>query len=668
MEQEGFWHSMWRSIVHRAGGTSVRGRSLRSPLVRMFCMLHALLFIYLLWACASMGTPDGGPYDETPPKLIKSTPEQNAVRNQRKEIVLEFDEYIKLENANEKVVVSPPQLEQPEIKASGRKIIVALQDTLKENTTYTIDFSDAIVDNNEGNPMGNFTYAFSTGESIDSMEVAGTVLNAADLEPIKGILVGLQRDTAFSSFHEKPLERVSRTNGSGRFIIRGVAPGSYRIYALQDVNQNFLFDQKSEMIAFQQELIVPSSKPDIRMDTLWTDSIHYDSIVPVHYTHFLPDDVVLRAFTEEQTDRYLVKNERLVPQKFSFYFSSRSDTLPRLEGLNFDAEESLIIERNERNDTLHYWIKDSLVYKLDTLDIRLSYWATDTLGGLSLTHDTLYMSSKKTMENIRKEKERKLEDWLKEQKKKEKKGLAFDSIPPVDPLELKLSPSGAIDPDSRIRLSFTEPLARLDTAGIHLCLKEDTLWNEVPYLFEQVPGKLYEYQLVGEWRPEQEYELRVDSAICEGIYGLVNAPQTLKFSIQKLDAYSALFLNIRGVDGPAFVELLSGDKPVKQVPVVDGNAEFYFIKPGKYYVRLVHDRNGDGKWTTGNFDRAEWAEEVYYYPTALELKEKWDISQDWDVTAVPLEKQKPEEIVKQKPDKEKSIKNRNAEREKNKRK
>lgn len=141
----------------------------------------------MLYSCASIGRPDGGPYDETPPRFIGSTPAAGALNNERTKISLMFDEFIKLEKATEKVVVSPPQIQQPEIKASGKRIQVNLLDSLKPNTTYTIDFSDAIVDNNEGNPLGNFAFTFSTGTEIDTMEVAGTMLDASNLEPIKGI-------------------------------------------------------------------------------------------------------------------------------------------------------------------------------------------------------------------------------------------------------------------------------------------------------------------------------------------------------------------------------------------------------------------------------------------------------------------------------------------------
>lgn len=218
-----------------------------------------LLLVMIAYSCANIGTPDGGPYDEEPPKFVGSMPELRASNSKNKKIELEFDEFIKLDKPSEKVVISPPQLEQPEVKVVGKKVVVELLDTLKEATTYTIDFSDAIVDNNEGNPMGNFSFSFSTGEVIDTMEISGTVLEASNLEPIKGIQVGLHKDLADSAFATKPFDRVSRTDSRGRFSIRGVAPGKYRIYALKDGNQNYFYDSKSEMIAFGDSIVIPSS-------------------------------------------------------------------------------------------------------------------------------------------------------------------------------------------------------------------------------------------------------------------------------------------------------------------------------------------------------------------------------------------------------------------------
>ena len=276
----------------------------------------------------------------------------------KSKISIEFDEFIKLEKANEKVVISPPQVQQPEIKANGKRVVVNLQDTLKANTTYTIDFADAIQDNNEGNPMQGFTYTFSTGAELDSMAIAGTLLDASNLEPVKGVLVGLHANLADSAFTTLPFDRVGRTDSRGQFSIRGVSPGKYRIYALMDADQNFKFSQPTEVIAFNDSVIIPSMERRMRQDTLWRDSLTIDTIVERQYTHFLPDDVLLRSFKEKTFSQRLMKTERLTPEKFSFYFTAPADSLPLMKGLNFDEKDAFVIEQTTgRNDTIHYWIK-----------------------------------------------------------------------------------------------------------------------------------------------------------------------------------------------------------------------------------------------------------------------------------------------------------------------
>ena len=235
----------------------------------------------LLVACASMGTPDGGPYDEDPPVLVKAVPALYATNIKEGKVELLFDENIKLVNAFDKVVVSPPQRELPEIKSVGKRVSVELFDTLIPNTTYSVDFGDAIVDNNEGNPYENFAYVFSTGDVVDTLAVSGTVLNAEDLEPIKGMMVGLHSCLDDSAFTTKAFERVSRTDSRGRFTIKGIAPGKYRVYALSDVNQNYLFDQKSEKLAFMDTSVSPFASVAYRSDTIWRDTLTVDTIMSV---------------------------------------------------------------------------------------------------------------------------------------------------------------------------------------------------------------------------------------------------------------------------------------------------------------------------------------------------------------------------------------------------
>lgn len=624
--------------------------------------IHCALFII---SCARMGQPDGGWYDDDPPKVIGSTPADQSANVKSKKITIYFDEYIKLEDATSKVIVSPPQLEMPEIKSAGKKIIVELKDTLKENTTYTIDFSDAITDNNEGNPMGNYTYSFSTGEQIDTFEVSGYVLDASNLEPIKGIMVGLYDDFADSAFKTKPMLRVSRTDGSGHFVVKGVAPGKYRAFALKDADGDFIFNQKSEMLAFNHDTLVPSWKPDTRVDTVWRDSLHIDALLQVPYTHFLPDDVTLLAFTMTQTDRYLLKTERKEANMFSMYFSYGHPELPVIRGLNFDADSAFVIETGEKQDTIHYWLRDTALVNQDTLRMEISYMMTDTLGVLVSQTDTIDVLAKTPYEKRMKDKAKELERWQKEQDKKKKRGEPYDSIYREKPLEPRINLPQTMTPENEVTVEMPTPLVRCDTSMVHLYSMIDSVWYESTCVFEPVEHSIREYRILANWKPGIEYSLEIDSAAFEDIYGKVSDPYKQGVKIDTEETYSSLKVTLSGIADTAQVilQLLSAsDAVVKEVRAEKSVATFRYVKPGKYYLRALVDLNGNGIWDTGDYDRDLQAEAIYYYPREIECKEKWDVSQNWNVLSTPVYKQKPLAITKQKPDAVKKLKNRNLQR------
>ena len=627
----------------------------------IFCIASIIV------GCARMGSPDGGWYDDDPPRVIGATPEDKATNVKSKKITILFDEFIKLEDATNKVIVSPPQLEQPEIKASGKKIIVELQDTLKDNATYTSDFSDAISDNNEGNPMGNYTYSFSTGEQIDTFEVSGYVLDASNLEPIKGIAVGLYDDLADSAFKTKPLMRISRTDGSGHFVIKGVAPGTYRAYALQDADGDFRFTQKGEMIAFNHDTFEPSSKPDTRVDTVWRDSLHIDALLQKPYTHFLPDDITLLAFKQLQTDRTLLKTERVEPNKISMYFTYGDSLLPQIKGLNFKADSAFIIETNEKRDTIHYWIRDTTLVNQDTLSMDITYHVTDTLGNLVLQTDSAVdIVPKVSYEKRMKEKAKEIEKWQKEQDKKKKREEKYDSIYPVKPLEPKFAVPASMVPGQRITVEMPTPLMHCDTSAVHLYSQIDSLWYDAECVFRPVENSIRQYEILADWKLGVEYSLEIDSAAFVDIYGLVSNPYKQGIKVKTLDEFSSLTLNISGVeavDTTIIVQMLtSQDAVTQEVRVRKGKAEFKYVTPGKFYLRAFIDANGNGVWDTGDYDADRQAEAVYYYSKELECKEKWDVTESWNLTATPRFRQKPQAIVKQKPDQAKKLKNRNIER------
>lgn len=634
--------------------------------VRNFAIYAIMLF---LAACASIGSPDGGPYDEAPPVLLTSTPQINSNNVKENKIVLEFDEYIRLQNAYEKIVVSPPQIQQPEIKVNGKRIIAELFDTLKPSTTYTIDFNDAIVDNNEGNPLEAFSFVFSTGDNIDTLGVSGTVLEASNLEPVKGMLVGLHIDDSDSAFIKKPFDRISRTDSRGRFSMRGVAPGKYRIYALADANGNYRFDQKSEKIAYLDSLIVPYATPAWRNDTVWHDSITIDTVMRVEYTRLCPDNIVLRAFNVPLHQRYLAKSMREQHNIFKLYFSEPLDTLPRIKGLDFDATDAFVVESNATNDTLTYWLKDTLVYYRDTLTVELTFPTLDSTGVYVPHCDTVRLVPRKSRAKILEEEKKTFEEnekrFLKEASRKED----FDKdnppkyIPPKPVLNVETRGATSMDVHRDFKLYFAEPLSSIDTASIHLYQMVDSVKEPIPYVFRQAPDNIREYIIYAEWRPEKEYKLEIDSAAFVGLYGVVSNgfEQTLKF--RSLDEYATLRLNIPGTGNKGVVELLNAsDKVVATEKTENNRCSFYFVNPGNYYMRLFIDENGNGKWDTGNYENKQQAETVYYYPRMLDLRAMFEYDQDdWNIN-MPAERQKPLEITKQKPDKEREKRNRNAER------
>ena len=630
----------------------------------LLSLLMAILITPMLYSCAKMGAPDGGWYDETPPHVVGAMPAEKSTHVSKRNIRINFNEFVKIDNPTQNVVVSPPQLEVPEIKGEGKSINVKLIDKLQPNTTYTIDFSNAISDNNEGNPLGNFTYSFSTGNHIDTLEVAGYVVQAADLEPVKGILVGLYADLSDTAFKTKPMLRVSRTDSRGHFIIRGVAPGKYRVYALQDADGDYSFKQRSEMLAFNHDIIEPSFRPDVRQDTLWRDSLHIESIAQVSYTHFLPDNICLRAFNEIVTDRHLLKSERPEPNHFTLYYTYGDSVLPTVRGLNFNTKDAFVVESSAHKDTVTYWLRDTALVNQDTLKMVVTQNITDSTGVLRQQEDTLTLLAKVPYAKRLKDKQKAFDEWKKKQDKLKKRGEPYETTMPEEPLKLEITPSGDMDPDQNISIVAKEPLKDVDTNHVRLFSHPsgDSLWYKEPYELKRISNE--EFQVKAAWKPGTEYSFEADSTAFETIYGTMSGKLKQGLKVRGEDAYASLIMTISGMQGRHIIaQLLDGQsKIVKQSFTDNGQAEFYYLKPGKYFMRIIVDANNNKKWDTGNYDTNLQPEEVYYNPDEIECKAKWDLTLTWNPLARPIYQQKPEALKKQKADKEKSIQHRNVKR------
>lgn len=597
----------------------------------------------VMYSCANIGNPSGGPIDKTPPIFMRSNPTPNAVNVKDRKIEIFFDEIVTLKDPSTKIIVSPAQTEMPRMSALGRKVTVELVDSLLPNTTYTIDFSNSIQDNNEGNAIDNFAFAFSTGSVIDSMRVSGYVLDSRTLEPMQSVVVGLQSNLADSAFHKEKLQRVALTNDRGQFTIRNVSPGSYHIFALKDLDRDYKFGNPTEDIAFLDSIIVPSIGSREAADTVYNDLNEIDTIMRATRPAYFPNDILLSMFNEDRKSQYLANNLRVDSTRISLTFAAASDTLPSLSivGRNDVPDQWYTLERSQTNDTLTYWIRPPHLVSADTLMVATTYLRTDTASNLSWGTDTLKFT------------------FQRQKAKKKKKNEETDSLEQIRFMELHPLANGTQEVYAPLLLQTGTPIERYSREAFHLQRK---LQNDTTFYPAEIKSialrdstlSRRDLMLKVDWEPGAAYTLAVDSLAMTDIYGLQTKPLKVDFNVRKMEEYGNIVFNIPAVRDSAIVELLDGtEKIVLRAPVKSHRAELLNLLPGKYYARLFIDRNGNGKYDTGNYDMHLQPEETVYYPGAINLKKNWDVEQTWDIYATPIDKQKPEAIKKNKPERKK---------------
>ena len=596
-----------------------------------------------MYSCANIGNPSGGPIDKTPPIFMRSNPTPNAVNVKDRKIEIFFDEIVTLKDPSTKIIVSPAQTEMPRMSALGRKVTVELVDSLLPNTTYTIDFSNSIQDNNEGNAIDNFAFAFSTGSVIDSMRVSGYVLDSRTLEPMQSVVVGLQSNLADSAFHKEKLQRVALTNDRGQFTIRNVSPGSYHIFALKDLDRDYKFGNPTEDIAFLDSIIVPSIGSREAADTVYNDLNEIDTIMRATRPAYFPNDILLSMFNEDRKSQYLANNLRVDSTRISLTFAAASDTLPSLSivGRNDVPDQWYTLERSQTNDTLTYWIRPPHLVSADTLMVATTYLRTDTASNLSWGTDTLKFT------------------FQRQKAKKKKKNEETDSLEQIRFMELHPLANGTQEVYAPLLLQTGTPIERYSREAFHLQrkLQNDTIFYPAEIKSIALRDSTLnrrDLMLKVDWEPGAAYTLAVDSLAMTDIYGLQTKPLKVDFNVRKMEEYGNIVFNIPAVRDSAIVELLDGtEKIVLRAPVKSHRAELLNLLPGKYYARLFIDRNGNGKYDTGNYDMHLQPEETVYYPGAINLKKNWDVEQTWDIYATPIDKQKPEAIKKNKSERKK---------------
>lgn len=586
-------------------------------LLRALYVCASVCILALLGACANMAQgPTGGLRDSLPPVYKTSNPLPNSLNFKGDKVEIEFDEYVQLKDGFEKIVVSPPTKSPFVAKAIGKKVVVEFRDTLMANTTYTVDFSNSIVDNNESNPFNEYFFSFSTGDVLDSLSMSGYLLNAKDLSPAAGVYVGAYKQHDDSVFVTKAFDRIAKTDENGRFTLRNLEPVPYRVFALNDVNSNYYFDQPGESVAFLDSVFTPVMIENVRFDTIYKDSVTIDTIKSVRSVKYMPDSIILQLFEEEIVRQSFKKAEFTSETTVELYFENYEKQVPEINPVNFVSDNWAVVEPSFTTDTIKIWLRDSNVVKLDTLRFELVYQKTDSASNFVEARDTVQLIQNR-----------------KKAKRRDDKKQTF----------LTCSSSKSVEVYNLPRIEWSAPVDFVQDSVVKVEVQKDTLWEMVDFrLVADSAVNARSYLLEAEWEVGASYRLHIDSASVTDIYGNCNDKTELKFRIKNKEEYSTLKFKVQGVADSAFVELLNAKEQVKRVEKLrNGEVFFKNVHPGEYYARLVVDSDNDGLWTTGKYIENRKPEQVYYFSKTLKLRANWDVEEDWDVKEKNILNQRP---------------------------
>ena len=577
-----------------------------------------LFYLIFYTSCANIGSPSGGPKDSIPPVVVKTIPGLRSTNFKGNDVRFTFDEYIMPDGIGEKLVVSPPMKKKPIIKMKGKTLIVEFPEDLRKESTYSLDFKDGVADNNEKNPIENFRFSFSTGAKFDSLRVAGFVKNALTQEPVEKALVLLHRDKDYRAFVDSIPDYIGTTNKEGFFTIDNIAPGEYRLYALTDADNSLTYNSKSELIAFDDSIIIPSAKYVARNDTIVKG---LDTLVVTGHVDYLPLPQYLMMFEEEKFDQFLNASKRTQANKCDFYFAeSLSDSFHISLLKPKPTHDWSFIESNLKRDSITVWLTDTLISKHDSLKFELKYEVLDSLNQLVVKHDTidLFYTPPKVIK-------------LKRKKNEVSQGATIN-------LATNINPS-AHDIYQRIQIEAPEPLTSFDLGKIKLYSMVDTVKTKIPIVVQKDTNSIRKYFIEHHWEPNSFYFFHIDSAAARNIYGHPSNKINTKFKIQKEEYYGKIYLNITGLTGPAIVQLLSNDKDEKvrqKIQILsDGKIEFPYLKPDKYKIRLILDSNKNGKWDTGFLAKNLQPEKVVYYPKIIKVRSNFEYKESWNINYNP---------------------------------
>ena len=578
-----------------------------------------------------MGSISGGPKDEAPPVVLESNPENYSIHFDQDKIEIEFDEFIVLKDILQQLVISPPLENRPEVRIKNKSIIINIEDELRSNTTYTLNFGEAIVDNNEGNPLSNYEFVFSTGEYLDSLSVGGTLFKAFDLSLVEGPVNIMLYDNLEDSvvFNEIPVY-IGKTDKEGNFRINNLKADSFKIFALKDVNNNFLFDLPNEQIAFIKDTLIvdPQFFLDVieeSLDTINTDSILvFDSLRVVSADTAqidilenpslkklpqIPSDLLVELFMFEEDNQIQFLNEynRKLRNKLDFNFTLALSDSFYVSSLIPQREDWYLVEESTNRDSIVYWVIDKEVSEMDSILLELNYVMLDSLSERVWKRDSLHFVYRDLKKSGRK----------KDEKIEEEQQLLLTG----------LKTSSTLDLNQKLTLFSNTPVNHIDTSRIEFYQVVDSLEFREAYMIEKDSVKFRKMHFLKDWESGLKYHLIFYPGAIMDVFGSTTDTLDYKIIVREDSYYGVLIVNPDSLSFPLIVQLMDTKDKVLREEYLESYEikRFEFLAPGKYKLKFIEDENGNRKWDTGKYIEKKQPERVYFYKTDIEIRANWDL-------------------------------------------
>jgi hypothetical protein len=586
-------------------------------------MLYSIGLILLLVRCAHPVAPTGGLKDEDPPVVVSSEPANYSTNFSQKNITVTFDEFVKLDKLQQQLLISPPTNTLPEIRLRGKSLLIKFLEDLKPETTYSVYFGDAIVDLAENNPISGFTFVFSTGNILDSMTVTGQVRHAFDLKPAEETYVMLYVDDNDTipvdslPYQVRPYY-ISRTNKLGFFKFQNLRNEYYKLFALSDMNSNFIFDMPGEAIAFADSMIRPEFILQSVVDTMVkTDSLSLpllDSLTDQMKSKAIKkntDSLIqltknsqyLYLFNEIDSTQKLLRAELTKAGLLTFAFRYPAEEI-LVESLNPLPDSFQVMKYYSKNSDSLYWYFSQNV--LDSLVVHITY---DTL-----INDTISLSLIPRAKSVKKG-----------SKKKEEitNDLKF----------VASAKNRKLDLNKQLILQFEEPVVHYQMRDTNRFVNiKDTLYNQVS--FSKIDSIGLRYKMDAAFEGGGNYDLSVPDSVFLGFSGKHNDTILISFKVPTIEDYGNLFVDLQIDSADMVIIQLTNPKDLvleEQLIKTSGKVAFNTLTPGKYKLKVIQDRNKNGRWDSGNYLNKIQPERIQYFSKELEVRANWDIEEEWDL-------------------------------------